>query len=776
MAHGNLDDARLVLGDEMLAAGEPLGELVAVQAALARTPEDDVLLSRERQLWRENEERWFGELAAQMRKDSLVDYGWRLGFLDSLTLRTTNARFYRETTTSSPARFLRRLVVDLRDRRPDEQRTIDGSLSDLVAPRLEEFEYRPNEVTRAPLGAVVERANDWRELTSLTVRLRDDVERLPTVLATYPKLVHLSLRGASNRVWLLLAESPALARLRTLNLSFGSIDAIPGFERFAHLERLSLGDNQIDAGIVEELRQAFGSRVEIGIQHPGSEAESRRARYQGALQRVMAEQAADEDWDSDFNPSPHNPYSICKNELAVPEAVPFLIEALELNNASRRWVLEALKDLGPAAVAASDALFRLNQFAWIVEVDQERGRGLRIDRVRPTRSDLCRRLENDPAALARHLRDLLDDDDPDVVVFALDALGTDRSFLSDLMREHPDPVPVGHIRMLLGHENPMIHASAAARLVDMHLPEDADRVIAHLARGRKVQPAFMSWLGSHPESDKALASDLELHQIFHLVRRRRCAGLTTDVRRFHQRLIDAFSSSSATEGGHTRDREWALEYASRIVHELRLVELARLIAFSLDQPTFEPMVEALRAAGDAGRKAVEEAAVKATGHQAEVLSWAKTALARAPYVQTLDNADRLFIEGKLDDPTLFDSAAYGYYANILWHDPRCARAGFQMAWIERGYGSKISPARIAWLRALGVAEDLLDDLARRPKRIMPGYGSGFDRPRRETNLRRAAWALDAELWSVAANYFPEGSEESKSARQTAEAHVRRLRG
>jgi hypothetical protein len=135
----------------------------------------------------------------------------------------------------------------------------------------------------------------------------------------------------------------------------------------------------------------------------------------------------------------------------------------------------------------------------------------------------------------------------------------------------------------------------------------------------------------------------------------------------------------------------------------------------------------------------------------------------------LDDADQLFIQGKLD--SFIGTGAFDYYANVLRCEPGCAVAAFQIAWIDRGYGSLMTDQRIAYLRSLGVAEDLLADLARRPKRIMPGNGPGSDS--RSLNPRRAQWALEAELPSIAALYVPES--DWKATRALAEQHVARVR-
>ena len=160
-----------------------------------------------------------------------------------------------------------------------------------------------------------------------------------------------------------------------------------------------------------------------------------------------------------------------QNELAVPEAVPFLVDRLDADPSERRWVAEALEHLGPVAVAASDALVQHNLVDCLGIIDPERARALRVDRARATRSKVCRELKDAARARAasaapprrrrsrgRGLR--------------ARRRGTDQSFLAHLLEEELDLVPVGLVRML-GHEDAEVHGAAGAVLATLHLPRDA---------------------------------------------------------------------------------------------------------------------------------------------------------------------------------------------------------------------------------------------------------------------------------------------------------------
>jgi hypothetical protein len=73
---------------------------------------------------------------------------------------------------------------------------------------------------------------------------------------------------------------------------------------------------------------------------------------------------------------------------------------------------------------------------------------------------------------------------------------------------------------------------------------------------------------------------------------------------------------------------------------------------------------------------------------------------------TIDAADNRFLAMNLQDHDA-DAGAYGHYARVLLATPGNAHAAFQCAWIDRIYGSPITPERVDWLRSLGVRDELL---------------------------------------------------------------------
>jgi uncharacterized protein (TIGR02996 family) len=101
-------DGYLAYGEWLRERGDPLGELVAVQAALTKRPTNRALKRRERELLMVEEEN-LGPFAE-------LDPTWAHGFLESLTIDPSPS-VYEALLALDAARFLRELYVDLVDAR-----------------------------------------------------------------------------------------------------------------------------------------------------------------------------------------------------------------------------------------------------------------------------------------------------------------------------------------------------------------------------------------------------------------------------------------------------------------------------------------------------------------------------------------------------------------------------------------------------------------------------------------------------------------------------------
>src|SRR5262245_47228166 len=110
------DDApRLVYADWLSARGDPRGEFIRVQCALAETKrpakERNELRQREAALLRKHAADWLGGLAGHLLHRD--DFGWQFarGWLDALHFPILREGLARALAESPEARLLRRLVV-----------------------------------------------------------------------------------------------------------------------------------------------------------------------------------------------------------------------------------------------------------------------------------------------------------------------------------------------------------------------------------------------------------------------------------------------------------------------------------------------------------------------------------------------------------------------------------------------------------------------------------------------------------------------------------------
>jgi len=362
------------------------------------------------------------------------------------------------------------------------------------------------------------------------------------------------------------------------------------------------------------------------------------------MTEVLDEERRFEDFDSPMSPNPYSPWRVAR-QLAVPEAVPFLISVLEGKHPGTGWALEALDALGPAARAASPQVERLGEMLTLWSIDEARARAFAVHLHAGTwrspigvtaRHAIARRaMEAGPQVAREHFIELLDNTDVEVLRFALDGVPSDSSCLYELAWEQPDAVPIEAVRPYVHHNNHKVAAAAARILMVLNRAVDAGPVIDVAARIELPRINF-NWLAPHPRS-YLLYERATIRETFEIVRRRRCANLPPQLPE------------------HLRGGE-------RSLHDK-------------DDRVFAPRLDAELAG--------------------KVL---------AP--TTSDAADDRFLKGQLQDYEP-DAGAYGHYARVLLAQPTHVHAAFQLAWIDRLYGSPITPERIAWLRELGISDEAL---------------------------------------------------------------------
>jgi predicted DNA-binding WGR domain protein len=207
---------RVVLADRLTEAGDPRGELILVQRALADRPDDPRLLEAEQRLLRTHGPRWLGSPHPDVR------FVWQDGYIDAVELPTT---------------------VDAA-----------GELSGLVATgslgALRSLRVRSDRVEGVVEVLV---RNPWPHLRTLALAGDDDVRApLGPLLQRMPVLRDLTLRA---RTWGFDAQRPA--GLERLEVDVELLDA----ERLALLDLPSLADLTVSTRRLVPIDRAALQRV-----------------------------------------------------------------------------------------------------------------------------------------------------------------------------------------------------------------------------------------------------------------------------------------------------------------------------------------------------------------------------------------------------------------------------------------------------------------------------------------------------------------------------------
>jgi uncharacterized protein (TIGR02996 family) len=321
-------DARLVYADELQLRGDPLGELIAVQAelsqlSLAADPRHRRRLeNREAALLDEHHDAWFGSLARLVRKPSrkapavpVLEVDWRLGFAEAVRLRGADQlpihEVYARLRELPLSRHILRLVVGtpdaglrLTDRvyphtiGPSYEPLLDAMLEHGIPSRLRELVLGDVQVHRRPMlrlghvPAVVEAApalealrivGGHGDLALASERLRllelwevtpDDLHRLAD--AALPGLEALVLRAQSRMAAPAVFEVfPSLARLTLDGFARGAgsrptlleylAEAMPARLRVLALPRCMLDDR--DLALVDEHPEPFQRLTRLDLRY-----------------------------------------------------------------------------------------------------------------------------------------------------------------------------------------------------------------------------------------------------------------------------------------------------------------------------------------------------------------------------------------------------------------------------------------------------------------------------------------------------------------------------
>lgn len=302
-------DAYLIYGDWLLENGDPLGELVTVQATLAKlrtragnAKEKNALARREKKLLEAAEDR-LGELRA-------LEHTWSFGFLEALVLVGPSARLYESVLAAPAARFLRELDIEdgtfalvgrygvpralrklalmsgrgraaLGPMEPAmakltsiRELTVQGrdvELGHIVFPALETFALK-SALTNDVLESV--RTADWPRLHSIHLEGDADPARLGILFAEWAEretLRHVGITGleTGDRLLESILASGLLAQLSSLDLSNTAISdqgvrrILENAEAFERLESFNLSENEISPANERALEKRFELVVDV---------------------------------------------------------------------------------------------------------------------------------------------------------------------------------------------------------------------------------------------------------------------------------------------------------------------------------------------------------------------------------------------------------------------------------------------------------------------------------------------------------------------------------
>lgn len=298
LANPDDDHVRLVLADALIELGDPRGELIAVQCAVASKP-NQKLRAREQELLQTHREKWFGPLERFLRERGAHEYVVRRGFVDHVrvqlqgrpgevddlfavapTLRSLEVNGDGLTVSQGLKRLNRLCVTGTIGELADL--LIIGYFDGLNALDLQVIEGDPGEGL-VRLTELLEFRTTWaaRDLWPLPKRLRvlDGYgEDLIRTQLTEPRkmLREVALRSATidfDGADLLAQQAPFLGSL-LLRMSTVSPEVLRRLFRveWRQLQRLELQGVRLDSDAVQALLTLIApqlSNVELNIVHLG---------------------------------------------------------------------------------------------------------------------------------------------------------------------------------------------------------------------------------------------------------------------------------------------------------------------------------------------------------------------------------------------------------------------------------------------------------------------------------------------------------------------------
>lgn len=453
---------------------------------------------------------------------------------------------------------------------------------------------------------------------------------------------------------------------------------------------------------------------------PGSELDQRYRAF-------LDEYDADAQWDSEFTPSPHDPYGAMAKLAALgADAVPRLGELLSARERDlRRLACHGAEWMGPAAAPLLPALERLLADDWcsgpaataIARIEPERFWALGLPRFTDAvRSLMDSGLARDGGAaplLARLAA--LDEEAP-----VLEALSAVDSFITYTGKGQPlEPALLDALRRCSLSRHATVRGRAAFVLGKIPGAQPTEALVEGMATsGHLGNLETVAWHEDSVVLVRLAAEKRNVDRLAELLMRRRCAGLATDAEPLLPLVADVLRHPKREWRYEEHEVEAAARCAFELGHPALLAPLVDAVVPENGGYAWDSLVRALRSYGPdavAALTARREQVKDAQPGVFERAGWMLDALGRAP--DWLEVADGAFLRGQLE-PSV--GGAFRAYATAL-RLASSAHAAFQVAWIDRAFGAAITPARRAWIRGLGFRDEAFLDELTRPVPPLEGH-------------------------------------------------------
>jgi hypothetical protein len=523
----------------------------------------------------------------------------------------------------------------------------------------------------------------------------------------------------------------------------------------------------------------------VRMTDPGAGKTADPAQIQKLWDEFRGEVWGNDCWDSEFTPSPYSPGEKLRTfvDAAGPAGLPKLLEALsEKDDTWSYWGCVGLQWLGPAA--GPDAVAALERRVFETGSGAYWPAAVALEAIDPTRARELG-VQRHPGVLGYllgfHLKRGIDAacEFIDWIVRHEEA-ATIQSLLSHwelrnaVMLKCPPALMERLGELTDSHPSDGVRLAAGRLLGEAAGEQDAPALIRTLVRTGAVTHAAIGRVGCNPDSDlliPPLVAQANVILLADLLHRRRAAGWQLDPAPLRPLLREKLERP---------ERPWRYEqhdvhYAALCACELKDLELiGSLLAAVVPENTgfaWEPLTRALRLLGEPAIAALRmDLMASPPGDRRERLQWMLDAVARGEWsvAKSLEWADEAYLKGRIE-PSVW--GAFRAYAGTLQIGPS-AHAAFQLAWIDRAFGSEIPPERVAWIRSLGFRDEaLLAELGTPVTKPLTGLRFLWDGGETQKQERpRAINAAAAGLPSLAAHWFND-----EAYHEAARAQIERVR-